>query len=43
MCSRNFIAGKNFQKKCSKTLKILPKAATQPTKYGKANSKKKLN
>ena len=39
MCFRN-ITGKKKSKKGSKTLQILPKAATHPTKYGKANSKK---
>ena len=29
-------------KKGSKTLQILPKAATHPTKYGKANSKQQI-
>ena len=40
MCFRNVIAEKKAKwKKGSKTLQILLKAATHPTKYGKANSK----
>ena len=41
MCFRNIIAEKKAkQKEAFKTLRILPKAATHPTKSGKPNSKK---
>ena len=41
-CFRNITAGKRSQiKKGIKILRILPKAATHPTKSGKANSKKR--